>query len=339
MNSINIKLPNAEQLPSGRWRARVQVGDFRKSFLADSKEEAVRLATIYKLSTSNNKELILKANEMLTISEAIDGYIAERNKILSPSTIKGYKSIKNHRFQSIMDNKLADNINWQAVINKESEEVSAKTLKNSWGLISSVLNEHGIETGNVRIPQIIRSEHKFFQPDEIKKFVNVVDGHRFETAYLLCLHGLRRSEAFAVKKSDIRDGYIFVQGSQVYDENGEAVIRKENKTVRSNRKVPVMIPRLERLAKECTTEFVCAYKMNSIFYPLNTLCRNNDLPEIGLHGLRHSFASLCYHLGISEMQCMEFGGWSDINVMRKIYTHLADCDKVEAEAKLKMFFA
>lgn len=338
MNSINIKLPNAEQLPSGRWRARVQVDDVRKSFIADTKDEAVRAAMLFRLQGSTDKDERKKALELLTFSEAIDAYISSKSNVLSPSTIKGYRSYQRNRIQSVMGRKLSESIDWQTVINDEADEVNAKTVKNIWGMVTAVLNANHIEYDDVTLPPLSKKEHLFLQPEEVKVFVSAIQGHRFEGAYLLCLHGLRRSEAFAIKKKDIVDGNIHVRGALVYDEHGNIVERIENKTYESARVVPVMIPRLEELAKECTTKYFCNYHMNSITHPLNTLCRQNGLPEVGLHGLRHSFASLCYHLKISEIQCMKLGGWSDINVMRKIYTHLAEIDKRNSETKLKDFF-
>jgi integrase len=57
-----------------------------------------------------------------------------------------------------------------------------------------------------------------------------------------------------------------------------------------------------------------------------------------MHGLRHSFASLSYFLGIPEAETMRLGGWSDPSVMRKIYTHLASTLKTDARTRLQAFF-
>ena len=337
--SSKLKMPTAKQLPSGSFMCRIRVNGNRYSFVRDTEEEAVRSAMLFRLQGSGDKDERKQAREMLTLSEAIDGYIERRSNVLSPSTIRGYRSYQKHRFQSVMNMKLSDVDNWQAVVNAEAKEVEAKTVKNAWGLVASSLKDVGIDVGSVRIPQIVRNEHLFLQPEEVKVFVNAIKGHRFEAAYLLGLHSARRSEICAVKKSDISNGYIHIHGSMVYDEHGDLIERKENKTSSSNRMTPVMIPRLTELAKQCKGEYLCTCSPSSLTHPLNVVCRQNGLPEVGLHGLRHSFASLCYHLGISEMQCMEFGGWSDINVMRKIYTHLADTDRKKAEEKLKGFFA
>jgi integrase len=71
---------------------------------------------------------------------------------------------------------------------------------------------------------------------------------------------------------------------------------------------------------------------------INAVCRKNDLPEIGMHGLRHSFASLAYHLKISEKIAMQIGGWADATTMHKIYTHIGKADILKSENLLKEFF-
>ncbi len=334
----SIRIPKAEQLPSGSWRCRVYIDGKIRSFVDTDKDEAVRKAMLCKLTKSNDPDKIKKSHEMMTVGDAIDKYISNRSKVLSPSTIKSYKSIRQYRFQSIMNKQLSYTFDWQLIINNEAGEVTAKTLKNAWGLVSSALKEYNVAIPSVRLPQIVKNEHEFLQPEQIRIFVKAIEGHRFELPYLLALHGLRRSEICAVKKSNIKKDTIVVSGSKVYDEDGNLVERKENKTVESKRSVPIMIPRIKSLAIQCDTEYVCPYSPSILTHPLNTVCRQNDLPEVGLHGLRHSFASLCYHLHISEMECMKLGGWSDINVMRKIYTHLADTDRISAEQKLKEFF-
>ena len=59
---------------------------------------------------------------------------------------------------------------------------------------------------------------------------------------------------------------------------------------------------------------------------VNNICKQNGLPLIGVHGLRHSFASLAKHLGMPEKLTMQIGGWSDYQTMHKIYTHISQND-------------
>jgi len=58
-----------------------------------------------------------------------------------------------------------------------------------------------------------------------------------------------------------------------------------------------------------------------------------------VHGLRHSFASLAYHLNIPEKITMEMGGWSDPGTMHKKYTHIAKSDISRYQTAMADFYA
>lgn len=57
-----------------------------------------------------------------------------------------------------------------------------------------------------------------------------------------------------------------------------------------------------------------------------------------MHGLRHSFASLAYHMGIPEMMAADIGGWKDLGTMHKIYTHLAERDIAKRSKEFTDYF-
>ena len=75
-----------------------------------------------------------------------------------------------------------------------------------------------------------------------------------------------------------------------------------------------------------------------IYRQINRVCAANGLPKVGNHGLRHSFASLAYHLGIPEKIAMEIGGWEDSKVMHDIYTHLSKKDIAKRSQQFSDFF-
>lgn len=112
------------------------------------------------------------------------------------------------------------------------------------------------------------------------------------------------------------------------DENNKKVRKKQNKNATSTRNVPIVIPELvaalERDRKPSAP--VMPYHQNSLRYGIRKICQENNLPNVGIHGLRHSFASLAYHLQIPEKIAMEIGGWADATTMHKIYTHIAKSD-------------
>lgn len=312
----------------------------RASFVKETEEEAVREGMLWMLTKDDSAEAEQFRKENLTLRDAIDLYVARRDSVLSPSTIRGYEQIKNLRFQSVMDRPIGENHNWTGIINDEVKDgLSPKTIHNAWGLIRSVLKENNVKYSQPLLPQLIIKEAVFLQPNQIKPFIDAVRDDRFELAYLLCLHSLRRSEMLALEKSSVTDGKIYVRGAVVEDKDGALVYKKANKTSASRRTIPVFIDRLNDLVKAAPDKGrLVPHATGNMFDHLHYLCRKNGLPELGFHSLRHSFASLCYHLGISEMGCQQLGGWDDPGTMRKIYQHLADEDKRNAEDKLKGFF-
>lgn len=332
-----MKIPKAVQR-NGSWRTQVTVHGRRMSFTRDTEEEAVSAALLAMVSQSPDEVQRQKTLARVTLRSAIDTYIHKRKNILSPATLRAYTSIKDNRFQGIMDLPLSEKIDWQMIVNEEAVEISAKTLKNCWGLIGSVLRENGIKVDKVILPQLIKNKRPFLQPEQITTFVEAIKGHKYELPYLLCLHGLRRSEMLALTKEDIYDDFIHVHGAVVTDMDGKLILKKENKNYSSQRNVPIMMPRLTDLVESCDTDKLCPWHPSTISKPLTTVCKHLGFPDIGLHGLRRSYASLCYHLGVSEAQTMEWGGWSDISTMRKIYIDIAEKDRAEKASSLKNFF-
>lgn len=323
-------IPKAVKLPSGNWRIQLKLKGKSINVLKPTKAECERAALLIKAEYKNG---IYKKTSDITVSEAIDLYIDKRSNVLSPSTIKGYRSIQRNYFQSIMNDKAAE-IDLQRAVNEESKVHSAKTVKNAYGLIRAVISDAGIEVKEARLPQVVRNERPFLNPDEIKMFLEVIKGEECELAALLALHSLRRSEILALTSSDIKDGFIYVNKSAVEGEHG-LVTKKTNKNSSSNRIIPVMIPRIYEIMPK---GLLVTHSPDTLGKQINRVCRKHGLPEVGVHGLRHSFASLAYYMGLSELETMKIGGWSDKNTMHNIYTHVYDKSLERKTNRLTEFF-
>lgn len=283
-----------------------------------------------------------KESEKNTVSAAIDNYLSANEKSISPSTRRGYLTIKQNRFPELMNlhiDELTDAICQKAV---NSESVSPKTIKNSWALVSSAIKYATGKTYVVYLPKPVQNEHPFLQPEQIHIFINAIEGQPCEIPALLGLHSLRRSEIMGLKweNVDLKNGLIHIRGSSVYDSENKLVNKPDNKNASSRRTVPIMIPRLKSLltAATRTGEFVVTCNPNTIWSQVNRICAENSLPLIGTHGLRHSFCSLAYHLGVSEKVAMQIGGWADYQTMRKIYTHVAESDVSKSVSAITSFF-
>lgn len=231
---------------------------------------------------------------------------------------------------------------WQRAVNLEAKICSAKTLKNAWGFVSTVIHDQTGVRINVRLPQVVANDLPFLTAEQIPAFLDAIQGSRYEIPILLALSSLRRSEILALhwKDIDLKKGCIHVRGAAVWDENDKLVYRKENKNSTSRRTVPFLIPQLRDAVMQAdkSGEYIIRCAPNVLRYNINKACRTAGLPEVGTHGLRRSFASLAYHLGVPEEVTMKAGGWADIYTMRKIYTKVSDKDISDQGSKYVAFF-
>lgn len=333
-----MKLPEAKQLPSGNWCIRLRLGGQNVSVTRPTKSECENTARIIKSEYKLNKRT--EATTSATLSQAIDRYIDARTNVLSPSTIRGYKAHKASRFQAYMQRPIKS-IDWQKMINTEASLCSPKTLKNAWGLVRSAISEYDINP-TIRLPAPVPHEKEWLTPEQIPVFIEAVKGKPVEIGALLALSGLRRSEIYGLTWDDIDldKKVIHIHQSKLLGEKAKPVIRKQNKTASSTRDVPIFIDGLfsALCAVPDKSGYVMTENIGTLRKRITKVCEEANLPDIGVHGLRHSFCSLCYSLGVSELACMKLGGWSDYQTMRKIYTHLSEADAVKSTEKLMEFF-
>ena len=331
-----MNVPKARKLKSGTWFIYLRIAGEQISVTGDTEKECVRKAEMIKAEYRNGKR---EKKHSMTLSDAIDQYIESRDAVLSPSTIRGYRIIQRTRFQSAMKKPISGT-GWQQLVNAEAKLCAPKTVKNAYRFICSVLKENGIEQENVKLPAAAPKEREFLQPEEIPVFLEAIKDTPVEICALLALHSLRRSEIFALEKKDVdlKRGIIHVRGAVVENENLQFIKKETNKTASSTRDVPIMIPRLAETILSAPDGVLVTCHPNTPHQQIKRVCVERGLSVVNLHGLRHSFASLAYHLGMSELETMRIGGWSDFQTMRNIYTHLAEQDAAAAANKMRNFY-
>lgn len=334
-DKTEVKVPPPSLLPSGTYFGRVMVKGERVPVSAETEEEYYTKARAAKLGLIEIKKTAPKQ----TLGAIIDSYIESNSKTLSPSTIRGYKTSRDNRFQSIMDKDINSITNWQKIVNDELDGITPKTLANAWRLITASMRAQNIPVPEVTLPKSAKAERPWLDFEQIITFLKAVEGQECELAALLALHGLRRSELLALTsdKVDLKKGTLTISGAMVFDKDQNLIAKETNKNKTSQRTVHIVIPRLETLLKDRTGRLVTAHP-NAIWRQINAVCESADLPLVGVHGLRHSFASLAYHLGWSEMTVMQEGGWSNTQTVHNIYTHLAAQDKNDDIDRMKDFY-
>lgn len=351
----NVKVPTARQLPSGSWTVQLRINGQSISITKPTQKAAVAEAMAIKSGIMKAKK---KPKSDLTLFDAVGDYISQRENVLSPSTIAGYRVIQRNRFKDLHRVKVCDidQSTWQRAVNAEAKTIvkeatdtnpavylSAKTLKNSAMMVQSVIEEYSGEKVSARMPQVVPNDLPWLTPEQIPAFLQAIHGNRYEIPALLALSSLRQSEIVAMQWKDInlQRGTLTVHGAAVKGADGKVVQKKANKNLSSRRTVPFLIPQLRDAVEDQAgdpEDFVYPHYSNVLRLNINKVCAAAGLPKVGVHGLRRSFASLCYHLGISEAVTMIAGGWSDFTTMRKIYTKISEKDIQAQAAVFNRFF-
>ena len=335
--------PKPRKLPSGSYFINLRLGGENIPITRPTAKDCTRDAAFLKAEYLAGRRAVHRSSK--TLREEIDAYIEERRNVLSPVTVRGYGIIRDNRFQAVMDRvpgKIKAN-EWQSIVNAEAALCAPKTLRNAWGLLRSVIKAAtGSYPPDVTLPTPVPSSACFLSPDQITVFVAGVAHTKYAVPALLALSSLRVSEIAALRWEDIprRPELIRVSGAVVPNEENKLVRKGSNKNATSTRSVPIMIPELaEALERDRQPRGpVMTISQNSLRYGIAKVCREHNLPELGIHDLRHSFASLAYHLQVPERIAAEIGGWKDLGTMHRIYTHIAQQDVAHYRTALKEFF-
>lgn len=312
---------------------------------ADTAKECKRRAAIAKGEAQTAARPIKKSE--LTLTQAIDAYIEKLSPETSPATVRSYRSIQKNRFHTVMGKKVCDlaDYDWEQEINNALRQYSKKTVKNSWGLIKTVLAENGVHIDE-KLSTEKRAKKKkkyvWLEPDEITKFVAAAKDDPLCVPMLLALMSMRIAEIDALRWENIRPDADFIQttGTRVMDENNQWVEQEEHKTEDSDRQVPLLIPELRAAIKrdwKPEGKLLEVHQM-TLRRAVERTCAKAGVKRITVHQLRHSFASLSAHLDIPKEISREIGGWSNDNVMDEIYTHVARADIERYKTKMWDFY-
>ena len=342
-------MASAKQLPSGSWRVQLYIGKDPLgkrqylSFTARTKKAAELEALTYQL---HYKEISRDATAM-TLREATARYIESKSNILSPSTLRGYTIMANHHLQGLMPiklNRLTNNLIQQAV-NAEARTVSPKYIRNIFGLLSAVLREyHPSFQISIALPQREIKEQKYLEPEQIAILLRAVRGNEMEIPVLLALWlSLRSSEVTGLTWGcvDFDHKTITVRRAKVRDRDNKWV-EKATKTASSTRTIsaPDYIMDLLRFSKggAAPTDHVVKIKGNCLYQRLQVILKNNDLPSIRFHDLRHTCCTIMAALNVPEKYMMTRGGWSSPSVMRQVYTHALQSKQRTVDEQIDDYF-
>ena len=263
----------------------------------------------------------------LTVREAVDQYIARREKDLSPSTLQDYRKHARSAFPELMNltiGELTDEI-CQRSIDAYAQTAAPKTVVNRWNLLHAAVREAKRNVKlYVRLPSVKRKRLDMPEQESLFRLFKEIENTPLEIPVLLAATcGLRRSEICALNLAEDVDydkGLIHIDKALVPGPDNRYVI-KDTKTTAGERTVPCPAWVLDKLAEARDNPNYQPYKPNTIttsFTPIAKQCGVNCT----FHGLRHYYASVMSALNIPEQYQMERMGHATNHMLKRYQEYL-----------------
>lgn len=364
-------MATAKKLPSGSWRCLVyshtekvfdhETGKFKnkriyKSFTSDDPSKYGRKrveeeAAAYRAQTDHQKQKQMAHGDM-TVRQAVDEFIASRERLgRSATTIQGYRSMTKECFPDLMDMKLKDiseDVLKDMIELEASRSVSrsggrktitAKTLRNEWGLISGALHRFWpqINFSEIDLPGVQPRSVELPTADVV---FDLVRGTDIELPVLLAMwlsfsmseiRGLTRSASIS------SDGnYIYISQVMVVVDNKDLV--KEEAKVSTRKRMHRLPEYIKGLIEAVPGDVLVPMTPNAIYKKWIRLQKSAGLDPISFHSLRAVSASVMALLHVPDKYAQERGGWKTDTIMKRTYMQTFSQERVKVDDMIDSYF-
>ena len=320
-----LKAPKPVELPSGSWRCQVMVDGRRISVVDDDPEIAHTKALAIKTGMLEDKV----REERITLDEAITRYIRAGDGSLSPTTIRGYETMRRHRFQELMgrDVHTLTRLDIQRAVSNEAKKVSPKTVKNAYGLLTAVLKDYSVDVSGVKLPQRIKKQKKYLTVEEVVKLIDAAVGDLCELPIVMAAWlGMRRSEICGLCWDcvDLNAGTVEVRRAMVPDKNNKWVIKEYPKNEGSQRVVGCPDYIMEKLRGMYHGQNGRVFRVHpdTVLRHVHNICQKAGITDTTVHGLRHANAAIMIMLNVVDRYAMARNGWTSDYTFKQIYGYV-----------------
>lgn len=197
---------------------------------------------------------------------------------------------------------------------------------------------------NVTLPKKDKFKGSFYTVDQLEKLFKACSGTLIESAvYIAANYGLRRGEILGLKWDaiDLEEGIITIRETRVKFKEKEVI--KKPKSESSYRTLPIMdniADYLRHLKKQqeknkdkyndeyndrgyvCCEDDGTPITTETLNHKFKKILKDNNLPKIRFHDLRHSTATLLIKNGANLKDVQGWLGHADISTTANIYAHI-----------------
>lgn len=332
---------------------------YSKTVHCKSEHEASKELAVFYAACSEGR---VRKQSSETIAGFCDAYYEDyAQRFLKTATLNGTRAAIRQwikpKFGSHKVAKLS-RMDVQRWINDLSDAgLSPKTVRNYYSVLRQIM-EYAIDMGiidetpctHIRLPKKDRKEAKYYELADVQKLLTALakvpdDDLTYKVAILILLFGgLRKGEVLGLNWEDVDFDRKTVHVCRSRNiEAGKGVYEDTPKTSSSVRYVTLpdeVMLELKRLRlqqrerammladKYDQTPAVLQGSLGGPLYPqhlprwFKKFLDANELAPIGLHGLRHTHASMLAHMDTEKKQISERLGHSELSTTLNIYTHL-----------------
>jgi len=300
----------------------VQLSVFLNEWLVTYKENKVRKNTyeLHKLAIEKHIIPFFNSCKLFDLTPSLCQKFVNHlfEKGYSTNTVKNYsRTLKNALFKAV-DLQLIPQTPFKNIV---------------------IAKNDGMETKN----------NNFLEGPEVDVFVEGLkkeEGHYFTLFFTLLHSGMRKGEALALRWEDVnfREGTITIKHTFTYDYINQDNVFARPKTKASYRTIVLadfLIKKLKehrieqnkfklKLGEDYHDLSLVFARKNGLPHPKSTLkmvmsriLKKANLPNITIHGLRHTHAVLLLEAGYSMKEVQERLGHESIQITSDIYAHIS----------------
>ena len=336
-------MAKATKLPSGNWRCKAYYTDEYGRYKSKSFTEATKKLAEFKANEFLMEREHASKPENKTLGELADRYIDNQSEILSPSTIRGYRSIRHNAFASIIDMRvgLLTKELYQKAVNDYSVGRSPKTVLSAHAFFNKVLTDNEITVGNgAKLPPRAKKEIEIPSTEEMVAFLKSIKSTRL---YLYCLFsvclGLRKSETIALQWTDIdlEKKTVIINKARVRDEIG-SYVEKSPKTFSGTRTLHIPQLLIDALQSEKDQTGAVIKDSPKALESLYQRQKTRSNFPYNFHALRHYYASVMLLSGLPNRYARERMGHATEDMLVNVYQHTFKSEQEKHDILLDNFF-